>query len=84
MEDLEIIKIKLNGIIGCVLKYTKEPYITNIIKELKVSLVEQNIKVIKYACLELFKWYKNNINKILSSVENKNFHIFIFLKSFIE
>lgn len=76
MENIEIVKIKLAGIIGCIDKYTSEPTITNILSALSKAISENNYEIILFSCKEIEKWYQKNINNILSNkyVFNKNVH----------
>ena len=76
MESLEIIKIKLKGIINCIYEYTSEPSIMNFIKECERALQENDIEILLFSCKEISKWYNKNINSIQSNefVYNKDVH----------
>jgi hypothetical protein len=76
LESIEIIKIKLKGIIDCVDGYVAEPYIENILKEFKKALDENNLNIIIFSCEELVRWYSKNIKDILENeyVYNKDTH----------
>ena len=76
MESFDIVKIRLQGIIGCLDEYTSEPTITTIRESLKVALKEKNYETILFACMEIKDWYANNISNICSNdyVHNKDAH----------
>lgn len=76
MENFEIIRIKLTGIIECIKEYTSEPTISNIIDSLSSALLNREFDVILFLCKEIKEWYQNNIRKILENeyVDNKNEH----------
>lgn len=76
MENIEIMKIKLRGIIGCIKDYTDEPNIENILSSLSKALSENDYNIILFSCKEIGKWYQKNINEILSNgyVYNKDVH----------
>ncbi|MCH5139175.1 hypothetical protein JMF89_18610 [Clostridiaceae bacterium UIB06] len=76
MESITILKIRLQGIIGCIDQYTSEPTITTIKDSLETALLENNFEVILFACKEIDKWYEKNIAQVLSNefVGNKNVH----------
>lgn len=76
MENIEILKIKITGIVECIRQYTSEPSITNIINNLTNALQENKYEIILFACKEIKKWYPENIEKILSNdyVVNPNCH----------
>lgn len=67
MESIEIIKVRLTGIIGCIKQYTDEPSITAIIESLSKALSENEFDIILFSCKEIEKWYQNNIADILSN-----------------
>ena len=72
MVNIEIVKIQLTGIIGCIKKYTSEPTIISIIESLNEALSENsqmqnNYDIIVFSCKEIEKWYQKNLNKILSN-----------------
>lgn len=82
MESIEIIKIRLTGIIGCIDEYTSEPTITAIIKSLSKALSENEFNIILFSCKEIEKWYQKNISNILSNefvlnhdVHRENIHL---------
>ena len=76
MESLEIIKIKLRGIINCIDRYTSEPSIMNIIHECEKALENDNIDIILFSTQEISKWYDTNIRDINKNefVYNKEVH----------
>ena len=76
MENVEIIKIKLTGIIGCIKEYTDEPTIENILSSLDKALSKNNYDIILFSCKEIEKWYQKNIDEILTNgyVFNKDVH----------
>ena len=76
MESVAILKIRLQGIIGCIDNYTSEPTITTIKDSLVTALLENNFEIILFACKEIDKWYEKNIAEILSNdfVHNKSVH----------
>lgn len=76
MESLEIIKIKLKGIINCIYEYTSEPSIMNVIKECERALQENDIEILLFSCKEISNWYNKNIGSIQSNefVYNKEVH----------
>lgn len=77
MESLEIIKIKIKGIIDCIKNYTSEPSINNILKECENALKSNNIEVLLFSCEEMSTWYDENITliKMNDFVYNKDSHI---------
>lgn len=76
MENIEILKIKLTGIIVCIKEYTDEPTIENILSSLEKALFKNNYDIILFSCKEIEKWYHKNIDKILTNgyVFNKDVH----------
>ena len=76
MVNIEIIKIKLHGIIGCIKKYTDEPSMRNLVEELERALKSNNMEIIIFCCKEIKDWYNKNINEILNNelVYNKSTH----------
>ena len=76
MESLEVIKIKLNGILGCIDEYTGEPSIENIIAECKKVMNTNNLDILLFLCKEISDWYNKNINEIQRNefVYNKDVH----------
>lgn len=76
VESIEIIKIRLVGIIECIKEYTSEPFIVTIYSSLSKALSENNYSVILFCCKEIEKWYHKNISNILSNqfVNNKGVH----------
>lgn len=76
MKSIAILKIQLQGIIGCIDEYTSEPTITTIKDSLAAALTENNFEIILYACKEIDKWYEKNISEIFSNqfVGNKSAH----------
>lgn len=67
MGNIEIIKIKLTGVIGCIKKYTSEPSISTVTKSLTNALAENNYDIILFSCKEIEKWYEKHIREILSN-----------------
>lgn len=67
MENMKTIKIKLTGIIGCIMEYTSDPSMSTIINSLTDALKNNDFDVILFTCKEINSWYKNNISKILSN-----------------
>ena len=61
MGNIEIIKIKLTGVIGCIKKYTSEPSISTVTKSLTNALAENNYDIILFSCKEIEKWYEKTI-----------------------
>lgn len=76
MMSIEIIKIKLQGVLGCIDDYTDEPTISAIKDSLIKALSENNFEIILFSCIEIDKWYNKKINEILSNeyVYNKSEH----------
>ena len=73
---IAVIKIRLQGIIGCITQYTSEPTIKNIRKSLEKALVDNDLDIILFTCKEIDKWYETTISEILSNqfVSNKAVH----------
>lgn len=67
MESIEILKIRIMGIVECIRKYTTESSITNIIDNLTNALSENKYEIILFSCKEIEEWYQKNITKILSN-----------------
>lgn len=76
MESYSIVKIRLQGIIGCINEYTSEPTITTVKESLKGALADNDFEVILFACKEIDKWYQKNLSAILRNefVGNKDVH----------
>lgn len=76
MESIEILKIKINGVLNCINGYTSEPFIKNIVQECKNAIKCNNLDILIFSCNEVSKWYDKNINDILSNeyVYNKEVH----------
>lgn len=76
MKNIEIMKIKLTGIMECIKEYTDEPTIENILNALRKALAKNNYDIILFSCKEIEKWYQKNIDDILSNgyVFNKEVH----------
>ena len=76
MKSIEIQKIRLMGIVGCIDEYTNEPSITNIKKTLANAINGNNFDVMLFACREVDVWYQKNIHDIESNdfVHNKGVH----------
>ncbi|MBN1468090.1 MAG: nucleotide-binding protein [Fusobacteriaceae bacterium] len=76
MENIEILKIKLYGIIECIKQYTSEPPMPTLINSLKKALDENNFEIILFSAKEIDDWYYKNINQVLSNefVYNKDEH----------
>lgn len=64
MESLEVMKIKIKGIIGCIHEYTGEPFINNIMNECEKAIQDNNLEILIFSCTEISKWYDQNIRKI--------------------
>lgn len=78
MENFDITKIQLLGIIANVGDYTSEPSIMTPCMTLKEGLKQNNIDydLLQYCCSTLLNWYKTNINEICGNqyVHNKDVH----------
>ena len=76
MDSVSILKIRLQGIIGCINEYTSEPTITTVKDSLAMALSENDYEIIIFACKEIDKWYEKNIGAILSNqfVNNTSVH----------
>ncbi len=76
MKNIEIIKVKLRGIIDCINKYTHEATIQVVLEALSKAMEENDYEMILFLCQEIDKWYSKNINKIESNeyVYNKEVH----------
>ena len=77
METLEIIKIRLNGIVACIQKYTNEPTIIAVVQALQKALLENDYDIILFSCKEIDRWYEKNIQDISSNpyVSNHDAHM---------
>jgi len=73
MTDLEI---ELDGIVGTITNYTRNPYIIGYLNSLRKYVEQQNQDMIKICISKLLDWYSENYKKIMSSeyVFNKNDH----------
>lgn len=76
MESLEIIKIRIKGILDCIDYYTSEPSIMNILNQCEKALNDNNLEILLFSCKEISKWYDKNINEICNNiyVHNKDTH----------
>lgn len=76
IESIDILNIRLSGIIGCIKEYTSEPTIMSVINSLSKALIDNNYDIILFSCKEIEKWYQQNIRAILSNryVHNYDAH----------
>jgi hypothetical protein len=82
--EIANLEIELNGIIGTITNYTKNPYIVGYTTLLERYVHDNNQEMIKCSVQRLINWYDENINLILTNeyLNNKKDHIFT--KSLLE
>lgn len=76
--DKEKFNIELNGIIGTILSYSKNPYIVGYTNSLRKYINNYNEEMLVIILRKLVSWYDENISKILTNdyISNKNDHLY--------
>lgn len=76
MNNLDL-KIEMNGIIGTISSYTKNPYVTGYATSLKKAVLEDDPEMARLSIKKLLEWYDGNIQSILKNeyIGNKQDHL---------
>ncbi len=78
--------IELDGIIGTIQTYTRNPFMMGYTKELKKAIKDNDMETLKIILDKMIGWYSEEINKIHADkyVFNKHMHqkAFDILKSY--
>jgi len=75
--ELNQFSLELNGIVGTILDYTRDPYIVGYTNSLEKSIQENNTELQKLTVQKLIHWYHNHISEIMESqyIYNKDNHV---------
>ena len=68
--------IELEGVIGTIHTYTRNPFMMGYTKELKRAVKENDLDMIKLILDKVISWYNDELDKIQNDeyVFNKNMH----------
>lgn len=67
IPNYKILKMQLEGISGCIEKYTSESMITSTRLTMLEALESKDAETLLCTCEELVRWYRNNIDSIASN-----------------
>ena len=67
MLNMDITKIRLSALTGCIAKYTANPDIRDVCSAVMESIETGNFEVFEFCVNKIAQWYPNNIDKILEN-----------------